>query len=147
MTTQIERSRQYRNYLNSAAWHKRRRQRLLLADGKCEFCPTLEYKWHLIPGDRCSSTDRLEVHHLHYNTLGHEADSDLEVLCRKHHILRHVMETTCEWCDEPIYHHEDDAIAAVESAVDLYGINNLTLECVFVSSLCDYHDHVLNKDD
>lgn len=33
----------------------------------------------------CGVTYRLEIHHLHYRTLGNESISDFRVLCHKHH--------------------------------------------------------------
>lgn len=66
----------YRRYLRTKHWQKVRLRRLALAGYACEQ-----------PG--CKVRTGLEVHHLHYSTLRAEKDSDLEVLCREHHQLRH----------------------------------------------------------
>lgn len=68
----------YRRYLLTKHWQKTRLRRLKLANYACEH-----------PGCRVRIFG-LEVHHRHYRTLGAERDIDLEVLCRKHHQLRHV---------------------------------------------------------
>jgi hypothetical protein len=70
----------YRGYLLSAKWQVRRKRRLEVAGHRCE---------HMTGSERCDATRGLEVHHLHYDSLGSEADADLEVLCRHHHLLAH----------------------------------------------------------
>lgn len=45
----------------------------------------------------CSSTERLEVHHRHYDNLGHEQPGDLVVLCWRCHAKFH---GTFEECAE-----------------------------------------------
>lgn len=60
------RSREYIAYMNSPEW-KSVRQKAFVAHGrKCQCC---------------GATKNLEVHHRHYDTLGHERVEDLEVLC------------------------------------------------------------------
>lgn len=59
----------YEEYLRSTRWKRIRDERLRLAGDRCE---------------RCGATGpaiRLEVHHKHYEHLGNEPLSDLEVLC------------------------------------------------------------------
>ena len=63
-------SQKYREVINSAAW-KLRRQRMFAEAGGCERCFLM--------------TEQLELHHKHYDTLGHEQDEDLEVLCKACH--------------------------------------------------------------
>ena len=74
----------YEKYMRSPAWRDRRRQRLKVADNCCEWSGGIE------GNGMCDETKGLEVHHVHYNTLGAERDEDLEVLCRFHHLVRHV---------------------------------------------------------
>ena len=63
-------SHEYDRVINSVAW-KLRRHRMIKEAGGCEHC-------YLI-------TDKLELHHKHYDTLGFELDDDIEVLCGKCH--------------------------------------------------------------
>jgi len=68
----IERSRvwTYEAYVHSPEWATRRRIALVTAGGRCQ---------------RCGARGALEVHHLHYRTLGREEEGDLEVLCKTCH--------------------------------------------------------------
>lgn len=67
----IRQSDTYRAYLRSPEWRQARQRILSRAGLRCE---------------RCNSYgDGLDVHHLRYDNLGHEPDSDLEVLCWKCH--------------------------------------------------------------
>ncbi len=65
-----ELSAEYRRYLESIAWEKRRARALELAGHRCQ---------------ECDATDRLEVHHLTYDRLFEEHDDDLRVLCHLCH--------------------------------------------------------------
>lgn len=62
--------RDYRTYLQSAAWRSRRNHALSLAGYRCE---------------RCGVRTTLEVHHRTYERLGREWDQDLEVICSTCH--------------------------------------------------------------
>lgn len=65
----------YAEYLKSPQWRKKRRKALELHGSKCGVC---------------GSTERLEVHHLHYRTLFRESPrDDLRVLCHDCHALHH----------------------------------------------------------
>jgi hypothetical protein len=70
----------YLEYLKSTWWLKRRERRLALSGFRCE---------HMVDGRRCGETEGLEVDHLHYDTLGCEADEDLAVRCCGHHDEKH----------------------------------------------------------
>lgn len=61
----------YVAYMQSEAWAAKRREKLREAGYRCQ--------------RRGSHGGRLEVHHRHYETLGHERMSDLEALCAFHH--------------------------------------------------------------
>ena len=63
-------SRQYREYIHSEAWRRRRLVKLEAAKHRCECC-----------GER----GKLTVHHLTYERLGCEYPSDLIVLCKPCH--------------------------------------------------------------
>ena len=64
----------YRRYMRSPTWWLRRDKKLAAAGYKCE---------------NCEEPYGLEVHHLTYKRLGHELDSDLQVLCRWCHLNEH----------------------------------------------------------
>lgn len=57
----------YRDYLASPEWRGRRAEKLRHANYRCERCGALG--------------QGLEVHHLTYDRLGHELETDLQVLC------------------------------------------------------------------
>jgi hypothetical protein len=86
---------------------------------------------------------------LHYDSLGCETDDDLEVLCRFHHLLTHLMEHTCEFSGECVFDHEQDAVDLLEGIVEnLGGIDNVTIDDV--NDAAPRHDpyvqHLLDKD-
>ena len=60
----------YREYLRSPQWRYKRRKRLDFDGHACVLC---------------KSMDRLEVHHLSYDRLGHELHTDLRTLCHDCH--------------------------------------------------------------
>lgn len=128
----------YRKYLSSGRWRHRRRDRLIKA-AVCEFEPEDD------PGERCTVSHGLEVHHRHYNTLGHEADEDLEVLCGFHHAVRHVLEAACVICHNNVVESEEDAIDIVTAECggpgDFVWCNPKDL----APGHCSYHDNLLNK--
>ncbi len=65
----------YADYLRTAHWRDVRAMAMLRAGRQCK---------------RCESTDRrLDVHHLSYDRLGREAESDLTVLCAVCHAIAH----------------------------------------------------------
>lgn len=65
----------YRRYLLSDWWKTRKRRKISSVGCKCENCGT--------------SGVILHVHHLSYQRLGAELDSDLEVLCELCHKSKH----------------------------------------------------------
>ena len=64
----------YSDYLKSKDWADIRIDLFNVRGGKCE---------------RCGSTVKLEVHHLHYRNVFKEEPSDLIILCRICHQLEH----------------------------------------------------------
>ena len=64
----------YRWYLCSDQWRKTRAHVLNTREMACE---------------RCGAKQNLEVHHLSYERIGNELDSDLTLLCRKCHGSTH----------------------------------------------------------
>ncbi len=65
---------EYKHYLKTPHWQVLRAWRKMASDYKCEICGS-EY--------------RIEVHHLHYDTLFCEEFKDLKVLCHGCHTYLH----------------------------------------------------------
>lgn len=64
----------YKSYLLSPEWRAKREELFALRGKKCE---------------RCSSTNKIQVHHKNYYRIFKELLSDLEVLCRVCHEHEH----------------------------------------------------------
>lgn len=64
----------YKAYLQSEWWKKRRKKALHRANYQCEECYTEE---------------KLHVHHLSYKNIGNERPEDLQVLCAACHYHKH----------------------------------------------------------
>lgn len=68
-------SSQYLDYMKSNDWKRKRQERLQIDGNRCIMCGR---SWNL------------EVHHIHYRSLGHEnVLSDLCTLCKSCHQLIH----------------------------------------------------------
>lgn len=65
---------QYQEYLKSDHWQMKRERKLQQSGRKCQIC---------------GQNGRLHVHHNTYERLGQELDSDLLVVCEKHHKMIH----------------------------------------------------------
>lgn len=61
----------YQRYINGPRWRSFRRLAIEAADDRCQRCGTPDY----------DDPDPLEVHHLHYDTIGNEAFTDVIVTC------------------------------------------------------------------
>lgn len=64
----------YQRYIHSEEWREKSEQIIATRGGVCETCGRSEF---------------LGVHHLNYETLGHERDEDVKVLCIQHHSMKH----------------------------------------------------------
>ena len=64
----------YHEYIESAEWRRKRLAAIRKAKGCCA---------------TCGATEDLQVHHLHYKSLGREKLRDLQVLCVSCHSLEH----------------------------------------------------------
>jgi hypothetical protein len=121
----------YRQYLQSAAWNITRSRRLAVSGFRCEFRPEIgdwgNVKHGPLLGDRCTEIKNLDVHHRWYerfeggrlvSILGKETNTDLEVLCRFHHLVRHACRAAdCPTCGDTTRVDEEDAVNAVEDAI------------------------------
>jgi hypothetical protein len=65
---------EYYGYINSKAWRARRKQYFERHGEQCEVC---------------GSTDRVQLHHKNYISLGREKDRDLQALCEGCHQNEH----------------------------------------------------------
>jgi hypothetical protein len=66
------RSEFYQAYINSEAWHKLKERIIKQRGYLCQKCG--------------ANTVQLELHHLTYDRLGHELDTDLQLLCSWCHV-------------------------------------------------------------
>ena len=62
----------YRAYMQSPEWRRRRNEALERAGHRCQVC---------------NGTENLQAHHRTYENLGHELPGDLTVLCDECHAL------------------------------------------------------------
>lgn len=67
-------SKKYDDYMKSDAWVAKRKERLQLDDNHCVMCGRKN-------GLTRKGKPILQVHHIHYNNLGHEPMEDLVSLC------------------------------------------------------------------
>jgi 5-methylcytosine-specific restriction endonuclease McrA len=67
---------EYKSYMNSAAWKRKRQEALVVAGNRCQDCGTSREKG-------------LHVHHLRYTHFGNEPLEDLRVLCPDCHERSH----------------------------------------------------------
>ena len=119
--------RQYEQYLQSSQWWQIRERKLTAVDYRCEFRPIIgewDRKTGYPLGERCTATKGLQAHHRNYNHLGAECDEDLEVLCRRHHLVRHIVNSVCEVCGATLY-SEDATLDLIEEHSDTPGLPTL----------------------
>lgn len=102
----------YRDYLQTQQWYATRDRRLRAAGFRCEF---------ELNSKRCDGTHSLNVHHRNYQRLGAELDSDLEVLCRLHHLVRHMTDAECEGCGAPLVDDDSEALDLIAQHQREYG--------------------------
>ncbi len=69
----------YNRYMRSKAWREKREQILSFYGHRC---------WV------CNSTEKLQVHHLHYQSVGAEHMNDVLVCCKRCHFKLHLPQNT-----------------------------------------------------
>jgi hypothetical protein len=112
----------YEQYIKSAQWDKKRAERLEIDGHRCAIC---------------HATERLSVHHLHYETLtAEDARHDLITLCPNHHQLFDGLE---RWRRYSLRKRE---VTPMESVVSIrqeitYGMANGELQI-------DFYDNAVN---
>lgn len=113
----------YRRYINSPAWKAKKTARIAKAGNRCEFT-TVDYGRPSGSNEtRCTRTRYLCVHHMTYDRLGNEQDSDLEVVCWSHHMLEHLLMARCQ-CGAPRLANDEEgdkwlAIVLTTMGIDL----------------------------
>jgi len=142
----------HQKYLRSSHWIAFRKAAILNAGSRCQFKSVVEISDYSGFSSRCEHTGRLDVHHLHYDSLWNEKFSDVEVLCRFHHLIRELMKLECLRCRECVFDSKDDAICFLEGYCDQDDdeeVRALELDGLIddASDLCPYCDHMCNKDD
>jgi hypothetical protein len=146
---QREARKRYQRYLRTPHWHRMRLRVLQRAGGQCEgelSGPATPYEpWGSVT--RCPATTTLQVHHLHYNTLGHESLTDLLCLCAACHAFDHL--NACALCEEPIFESREDLEAALDEASlahDPLDVLEAALSWHWHWPYCGYCEHMLSKD-
>lgn len=72
-------SKEYDDYMKSDKWHSKCKQRLEIADHKCEMCGRLE-----------NNSKGLQIHHISYRNLGNEdVGNELICVCGRCHLMLH----------------------------------------------------------
>lgn len=144
---------EYQQYLQTPHWQATRKRRLAGSGYRCEFLTEIG-NWDPKTGqktERCEATTNLEVHHLHYDSKGHERDHDLQVLCRFHHCVQTILDKECVICGDPIYPDQAEAIEMVrEAVIEVDGdINKVDVDNIWAypeRTDCAYHEDVLSRD-
>jgi 5-methylcytosine-specific restriction endonuclease McrA len=77
-------SSEYKEYMNSQEWENKRQEKLASVGHRCEMHGEVKLGWFQV-----ACTGPLQVHHLHYRTLGNESMGDLQALCYGHHQRQH----------------------------------------------------------
>lgn len=111
------RRRRYKEYMASEEWASFRLSAILNAGGRCQHSPDLIPGWEGYEAKRCVETCGLQVHHIHYLTVGFESFGDVEVLCRKHHEARELAKLQCRNCLSYLYSHPEDIEALQQGMV------------------------------
>lgn len=73
-----KRRQEYAEYLRAPHWQNFRAEAIRAANGRCQY---------RFAGLCCRRDRLLQVHHLHYRTLGCETLADVQVVCVRHHLL------------------------------------------------------------
>lgn len=113
----------YHDSLNSDHWRNLRR---LAASRACERCEGMILVFDLTGQPmrtpcgsqmltvRCEASRGLQMHHLHYESLGTEALDDVQLLCDRCHRLATVVGVCCESCGESVCGSLEDAYKFLE---------------------------------
>ncbi len=107
----------YIRYLKTPHWTRRRAHAILRAGRRCEY---------LISGQRCHCSSPLQVHHKNYQHLWEELNTDLQVLCRTHHIVVELLKKICARCSEPVLNAQQAEELVAENSLELSNLLLLT---------------------
>lgn len=96
----------------------------------------------------------MQLHHLHYRSVGSESLEDVLLICDWHHRVATVMEWRCERCGEPIFDDEASAIDHLHFMQEFYPDYFRVADCLKAEQFlmggfvqCSYCEHVTTKDD
>jgi hypothetical protein len=117
---------EYRTYLNSSQWQKRRRV-FLAKNDSCARCQIPRWLAEI------AYNQDLNVHHISYANLGAESWDDLEPLCRRCHEvekfgrsdLRKPKNTVCNFCGSMHFNYYRDACAVCDTVFESSYLNIL----------------------
>lgn len=100
MPNKIYKDDKYEKTLNSPHWKSLRRQKYKEQGGRCLHC------------DQYKQAHQLELHHLHYDTLGEEKSEDVEMLCKLCHLIadrhRHLQKSLDTFHDRYWENHNNE---------------------------------------
>jgi hypothetical protein len=103
----------YRNYLASVSWRELREILIAERDGFCQRCNMPRWLAAIL------YDQDMHVHHLHYQSLGHECPDDVQILCRRCHDLETfgrsdypaLKSSICTFCQVPHFDPYSDTCA------------------------------------
>jgi hypothetical protein len=138
---------QYKAALDSPRWQQLRRLALQRAGNRCEgerdLCPERPDRSRIV---RCGKEVALQMHHLHYGTLGRETLSDVRMLCDDCHKLATDRAILCPMCGDSVFHWDEDAESWMESMFQL-GYTSVSHARESEQPMCDHCQHLMDKDD
>jgi hypothetical protein len=110
---------EYRRYRHSPHWQAKGQEIRQRSGGRCEHVTydgpeALRHKLIYSGAHRCELPAD-DVHHLTYERLGGERAEDLIHLCRRHHLMMHVMAIGCVACTTPLL-EEFEALALIDES-------------------------------
>lgn len=132
---------EYKRYMRSSAWRAKRDAVLARAGNICEFESDSGHHSH-----RCTQPAKFCTR-LNWERVYNERLEDLQATCELHHLVVQVMTRVCKRCEEPVFNCASDAEVMVQNyreSCEKFDLVELHEE---VPRLCDYCDHMLNKDD
>jgi 5-methylcytosine-specific restriction endonuclease McrA len=101
-------AKEYQKHLTSDYWRHIRRQALQRAGYHCERRP-------------CGNSLGLQVHHLHYGSLGREALEDVQVLCDACHRQVTALDHKCRLCGGAAFADAEEAAVWLTGSEARYG--------------------------
>jgi hypothetical protein len=98
-------------------------------------------------GGRCRQTLGLQLHHVHYGTVGRETLQDVRVLCDYHHRVQTALDRECAICCRPLFYHAQDAEAWLRHFANLYPDRRVADLLHDHAKVCDSCEDAWTRDD